>query len=100
MNSTGCTAHMHRLAGVLLHVSALDLHSDDLTVVEHDVEVAVRGDWLVVLGGLEVLRLVRVEVVLPRETSPRGDRAVQRETDTHGGLHRCGVEIGRASCRE
>ena len=46
-----------------------------------DVGPAVEGDRLVVLRGLEVLRHVRVEVVLPREPAPLGDLAVQRQAD-------------------
>ena len=53
-----------------------------------DVEVAVEGDRLVVLRGLEVLRHVRVEVVLPGEPAPLGDLAVEREADADRRLDR------------
>ena len=46
-----------------------------------DVEVAVEGDRLVVLRGLEVLRHVRVEVVLPGEAAGLRDRAAEREAE-------------------
>src|SRR5699024_7333076 len=76
------------LAGVLLHVGALDLHPDDLAVVQLDVDPPVEGDGLVVLRGLEVLGEVRVEVLLAREAAGLGDRAVQREADADRVLHR------------
>ena len=50
------------------------------------VEVAVDRDRLVVLADLVVLRLVRVEVVLPGEPAPRRDVAVQRQPDADGRL--------------
>ena len=71
----------------------------------HDVHVAVEADRLVVLRGLEVLRHVRVEVVLPREPAPLRDLAVQRQPDPDRRLdglavddrHRAGqAEAGRA----
>ena len=46
-----------------------------------DLGPALERDRLVVLRGLEVLRHVRVEVVLPREPAPLGDLAVQRQPD-------------------
>ena len=49
--------------------------------VDLDVEVAVRAQRLVVLGDLEVLRHVRVEVVLPGEPAPARDLAVQGQAD-------------------
>jgi len=55
----------------------------------------VHRDRLVVLGGLEVLRLVRVEVVLPREAAPLGDLAVQRESDPDRGLDADLVDDGQ-----
>ena len=79
------------LPGVLLHVRALDLHAEGLPV-DLDVHVPVEGDGLVVLAGLEVLRHVRVEVVLPGEAAPLGDVAVQREADADRGLDRLAVD--------
>ncbi len=87
MDAAGGPAHVQRLAGVLLHVDALDAHPDQLRlagpvlVLDRDVEPAVGAQRLVVLGDLEVLGHVRVEVVLPREPAPLGDRAVQRQPD-------------------
>lgn len=86
VDAAGGSADVRRLAGVLLHVGALDLHAEDLPVLQLDVQIAVEGDRLVVLGGLEVLRHVRIEVVLPGEAAPLGDLAVQREPDLDGGL--------------
>ncbi|GAA3043763.1 hypothetical protein GCM10020000_23980 [Streptomyces olivoverticillatus] len=86
VDAAGGAAHVRGLAGVLLHVGALDLHAEDLAVLQLDVQVAVEGDGLVVLGGLEVLRHVRIEVVLPGEAAPLGDLAVQRQADLHGRL--------------
>ena len=76
------------LTGVLFHVRALDVHAHDLAVVKFDVDVAVVGDRFVVLRGLEVLREVRVEVLLTREPAVLGNRAVQCETDLDRVFHR------------
>ena len=81
---------MGGLAGVLLHVRALDLDAEGLAV-HVDVHEALEADRLVVLGGLEVLRHVRVEVVLPGEAAPLGDLAVEREPDPDRGLDRLAV---------
>jgi hypothetical protein len=83
----GGAADVQRLAGVLLHVDALDL---DLVrrAVEDDVETAVDAQRLVVLGNLEVLRHVRIEVVLSRKPAPLDDRAVQRQADLDDPLDR------------
>jgi hypothetical protein len=63
-----------------------DLHSEDRAVLELDVEEAAGVDGLVVLGGLEVLGHVRVEVVLPGEAGPWRDLAVEGEPDPDGRL--------------
>src|SRR5699024_4122883 len=49
VDAPGGTADVGVLAGVLLHVGALDLDPDDLSVLELDVDPAVEGDGLVVL---------------------------------------------------
>ncbi len=98
VDATGGAAQVRRLAGVLLHVGALDLdpeRQDALVGLDVDVEPAVEADRLVVLRRLEVLRHVRVEVVLPREAAPLGDLAVQRQPDPHRRLHRRAVERGQ-----
>ena len=86
VDSAGVAAHVGELAGVLLHVRALDLHPEGAAVLERDVEVAAERDRLVVLGDLIVLRLIGIEVVLPGEPAPRGDLAIQREADPDGRL--------------
>ena len=86
-----------QLGGVLLHVGALDLDTPRGAVVEDDVEVAVVGDGLVVLGDLVVLRLVRVEVVLPGEAGVRGDLAVEGQADLDGPLHTLAVDHGQGA---
>ncbi len=98
LDATGGAADVGVLAGVLLHVSALDLHTDDLAVLELDVDPAVEGDGLVVLGGLEVLRQVRVEVLLPGEAARLGDLAVQRQADADRMLDGSAVDDG-GGCR-
>ena len=92
VDAAGVATHMGQLAGVLLHVRAFDVHPEDGAVLEGDVEVAVERDRLVVLGDLVVLRLVGVEVVLPREAAPGRDLAVEREADADGRLDRGRVE--------
>ena len=93
VDATGRAADVEGLAGVLLHVRALDLDAEGLAF-DLDVHVALERDRLVVLGGLEVLRHVRVEVVLPREAAPLGDLAVEREADPDRRLHRLAVDHG------
>ena len=80
------TADVGELTGVLLHVGALNLDGEDGAVVELDVQGAVFGDGAVGLGGLEVLRRVRVEVVLTGEVGLIRDIAAQRQAELDGGL--------------
>src|SRR5215472_4321263 len=80
LDTAGSAAYVQRLAGVLLQVHPLDADPDRLAADEH-IQVAVGAQRLVVLGDLEVLRHVRVEVVLPGEPAPARDRAVQSEPD-------------------
>ena len=84
MDAPRRAARMGELAGVLLHVHPFDFNADDLRSLNcrnGDIEVAVRAEWLVVLADLIILGHVRVEVVLPGEATPLGDRAVEGETD-------------------
>ena len=78
------------LAGVLLQVGPGDADAGAARQLEPAVDV----ERLVVLGDLEVLRHVRVEVVLPGEHA-RADLAVQRQADPDGQLHRRLVEHGQ-----
>ena len=64
-----------RLAGVLLHVHARDA-DPRRRAVDLDLEMAADADGKVVLADLEVLRHVRVEVVLPVEQGVGRDRAL------------------------
>ena len=80
MDPAGGPAHVQRLAGVLLQVHPLDADPHGL-VRYRDVQVSVGAQRFVVLGDLEVLRHVRVKVVLPGEPAPGRDRAVQGQPD-------------------
>src|SRR5699024_7301843 len=80
------------LAGIIFLVVLLVLHPNLFSVVELHFQLALVCDRLVVLGGLEVLRHVRVEVVLPGEPAGLGDLAVQRQSDPDRVLHRTGVD--------
>src|SRR5690606_30523218 len=91
------TADVRVLARVLLHVRALDLDAEHRTVLELDVDPPVVGDRLVVLRGLEVLRDVRVEVVLPGEPAALRDGAVQRQADADRVLHGLAVDDGQGA---
>src|SRR3546814_19944186 len=71
------------LAGVLLDVRSR--YADAQSGVQVEVALLVCGQ--VVLGDLVVLRLVRVEVVLPREHRAV-DAAGEGSTQAHGQLHR------------
>ena len=79
LDATGRAAHVRELAGILLHVGALDRNRDLATVGQLDVDAAVEGDRLVVLADLVVLGEVGVEVVLARETARRRDLAAEGE---------------------
>ena len=97
VDATGRAADVQRLAGVLLHVGALDVDAHGLRPVgalDDDVGPALEGDRLVVLRRLEVLRHVRVEVVLPGEPAPLRDLAVERQPDPDRRLHRDRVDDG------
>src|SRR6266542_3963122 len=80
-------SHVGGLAGVLLHVHPSDADPMGYPIDLH-VEVSREADRKVVLGDLEVLRHVRVEVVLPVEERVPSDLAVQRKTDPHDVLDR------------
>src|SRR5699024_6833710 len=80
------------LTGVLLHVGPFDLDPNNLTVIEFHVEVTVERDRLVVLRRLEILRHIRVEVVLAREPAPLGDLTVECQTDTDRRLHPLAID--------
>jgi hypothetical protein len=96
MDAPGRATDVQRLAGVLLEVCPLDLHPVRLAV-DLDVGPSAVRDRLVVLGGLEVLRHVRVEVVLAREAAQLGDRAVQSEADPDRGLDGGLVDHGQGT---
>ena len=83
-----------QFAGVLLHVSTFDLDHETLPV-DLQIDPAVEGDRFVVLGGLEVLGHVRVEVVLPREPAPRRDPAPERQADADRGFDGFRVDHGK-----
>ena len=80
VDPAGGAADVQGLAGVLLQVHPLDADPDHLAV-DLDVQPAVDAERLVVLADLEVLRHVRVEVVLPGEPAPGRDGAVERQPD-------------------
>src|SRR5680860_463580 len=91
MDAAGCTADMQRFSGVLLHMCALDLYAV-LHLVDLDLSPALERDRLVILRRLKVLRLIRVEVVLARETAPLRDLAIEREADADCRLDGLGVD--------
>ncbi len=95
VDAAGRAADVQRLAGVLLHVRALDAHCEHLRPagrVDPDVERPLERDRLVVLRDLVVLRHVRIEVVLPREAAPRRDLAPQGQADPHCRLDRALIQ--------
>ena len=74
------------LAGVVLHVNAG--HANAFRgAIDHDIDVAPLGEWLVILRDLVALGQVRVEVVLAGETRVRADAAIQRQRAFDGQLH-------------
>src|SRR5690606_16084453 len=96
VDAAGRAADVQGLAGVLLQVHPLDPYPDRLAVDVH-VQPPVDAERLVVLADLEVLRHVRVEVVLPGEPAPARDAAVEREPDPDGRLDRGAVGDGQAT---
>ena len=87
VDAPGGATDVQVLAGVLLQVHPLDLHAVGLAV-DLDVQVPGGAQRLVVLGGLEALGDVRVEVVLPGEPAPGRDPAAEREPDPDRRLDR------------
>src|SRR5690606_4068111 len=87
LDASGGAAHVGQLASVFFHVGAFDLDAEDFAVFQFDVQVAVIGNRIIVLGGLEVLRGIRVEVVLAGKAALLGNLAVQRQADQDGVLH-------------
>jgi hypothetical protein len=92
LDAPGRAADVRQLAGILLHVGALDRHLEAGAVGEFDLDGALEGDRLVVLADLVVLREVRVEVVLAREPRRRGDLAAEREAEADRVMHRLLVD--------
>jgi hypothetical protein len=82
--------------GVFLQVGPGDRHGAPVAPGAH-VEFASPADRFLVLGDLEVLRQVRVEVVLPVEPGLLGNVGVQRLPHLHGGLDGRLVEHGQRS---
>ncbi len=79
VDATG-TAHMERLAGVLLEMDARYSHGRR-SPLAGDVHVAAETQRKVVLADLIVLGHVRIEVVLAVKERVLSDLAVQREPD-------------------
>ena len=73
LNTTGCATYVGELPGVLFHVGALDEHLEHLAVRDLNIELALKGNWLVILRGLEVLGQIRIEIVLSREAAIWGN---------------------------
>lgn len=90
MDAASRTTNVGVLASVFFHVGAFNINAENFTVVQLHVQVAVKSDRLIELRGLEVLRDIRVEVVLPRKVTHRADLAVQGQTDPDCVLH-CGA---------
>ena len=82
---------MGQLAGVFFHVRALNLHAPFGAVLQNDVEVAIVSNWLIILGDLVILWLIRVEVVLAGKARRFRNGAIQRQTNLDGPLHALGV---------
>jgi len=97
VDASGGSTGMGQLAGVLLHVDALDLDPEVARAVvglDRDIEPAVEAQRLVVLADLVVLGHVRIEVVLAREPAPLRDAAVERQAHADRRLHGCAVDDG------
>ena len=95
LDPAGGPSHVGVLAGVFLHVGALDGDGDDGAVLEFDLDLAFGRDGLIGLAGLEVLGHVRVEVVLAGEPAGLGDLAAERQTDLDRVLHTLLVDHGQ-----
>ncbi len=89
----GVALVVDELAGVLLHVDPRD--ADPLLLaVEHDVDPAVLGQRVGVLGDLVALGKVRVEVVLPGEVLVGVDAASGGQGHPDGEFHDLFVQDG------
>ena len=71
---------MDQLSGILLHVDFVDTDLF-LTCSGIDLDPAVMADWQIQLGDLIVLRVIRVEIVLPVEFAVLVDAAVRSQSD-------------------
>ena len=87
LDSAVCAADVGELACVFFHVGALDFDGEDGAVFEFNVQGAVFRDGAASLGGLEVLRGVRVEVVLAGEVGLVCNLAAQCQAELDGGLN-------------
>ena len=83
---------VHELADVLLEVQPLDADGARRAVGQIDLEPALARQRLLVLGDLEILRHVRVVVVLAREATREVDAAVERERGAHAVFDRAAVD--------
>src|SRR5262249_20589089 len=80
------------LADVSLEVQPLDADATRVAVGQIDLKHAVRGERLLVLADLEVLRHVRMVVVLAREPARGVDAALERERRAHAVLDRAAID--------
>ena len=92
-----CTAEVGELASVFFHVCAFNLDAPFGAIIQHDIEVAVVGNGLVVLRDLVVLRLIRVEVVLTSKAGGFCDGAVECQANLDRPFHTFGVDYGQCA---
>src|SRR4051794_24041894 len=92
--ASGAAAYVNRLRGVLLEVRA---HEADLTVALEpgDEQRAADAERLLVLRDLVALRVVGIEVVLPREHGLARDLAAEREPELDRPFHRLAIRDGQ-----
>ena len=72
---------MGELAGILLHVCALDVDGEFLATGKLNLDLTIERDRLVELADLVVLREVGIEVVLAREPTGRSDAAAEGQPE-------------------
>ena len=79
MNSARRSTHVQRLTSVFFHVDAFDFNSELAWAplsIDGDIEISINADWFVILGSLEILWHIWIEVILPSETTVGSDRTI------------------------
>ena len=90
---------MSKLAGVLFHVSTLDVDRVGVPRRNLHLDSTFESNWLIELRSLEVFSKVWVKVVLASKTTVRRNVTTNRQTNLDGRLN-CPLVHHRQSARQ